>query len=114
MERTYAVAVLEDLQPWEGPALKEVMKEGCIQWEGPYAGGAEEPEEEETPETKHYVSQPPAAQGGKKVEGLGVKLSLGKREGWREGVFIFVLISHYLTLINWQYIIFPKLSLFCM
>lgn len=39
----------------------------------------------------------PVVLGGEMVEKLGVKLSLGKRERWGQGVFDFALISHYPT-----------------
>jgi len=37
--------------------------------------------------------------GGEEVENWGVKLRLGRREGWGEGVLRFGFISHYSTLI---------------
>ena len=42
---------------------------------------------------------PPVPLRGEEVEKLGVKLSLGRRERWGEGVIRFRFISHYPTLI---------------
>ena len=46
------------------------------------------------------IPRPSAPLRGEEVENLGVKLSLGRREGWREGVFLsYSSISHHPTLI---------------
>lgn len=41
----------------------------------------------------------PVLRGAEKVKS-GMKLSLGRRDGEREGVFNFVLISHFPIVIN--------------
>lgn len=49
-------------------------------------------------------TQPPSLSigvtGGEQIEKMGVKLSSGRRDGWKEGVYLrFCFISHYLPLI---------------
>ena len=62
-------------------------------------------EEDEVAETMcdeltiNPIPHPPAPLGGL-VENPGVKLCLGRREGWREGVLRFGFISHYPTLVD--------------
>jgi len=49
----------------------------------------------------------------KEVEELGVKLSLGRREGWGEGGFSCGFISHYSTLLLIGIkLIYPSLNCF--
>ena len=98
VERTHAGAVLEELQPMGRTHVGE-GREGSYLWEEPHDG--EEHEEEGAAEMKCYeltttpfsLSLCPAC-GEEEVEELGVKLSLGRREGWGEGVFSFFLISY--------------------
>ena len=75
----------------------------CLLWEGPHAGAGEEHEEEGAPDKVlltdcNTYSPSPRVTQVKEAEELGVKLSLGRREGWGEGV-IKVFFSHYPTLI---------------
>ena len=95
---------LKNCSLWEGLALEKFM-EDCLLWEGPHAGAGEE-REESSPEgegaaettcdelTTTPIPCPPVPLAGEEVENLGVKLSLGRREGWGEGVFkIWVYFS---------------------
>jgi len=102
---------LKDCTPWEGPTLGQFVKscspweglmlkkfvEDCLPGEGPDAGAWAECEESSswggrsgrdnvwwTDRNPHYQS--PCAAWGEEVENTGVKLSLGRMEGWVEGV----------------------------
>ena len=89
---------LKDCTPWEGPTLEQLV-EDCLPWEGPHAGAGQERQEDGAAETtcrKPHSPSPCAAQA-EEVENSGGKLSLGRREGWGEGVYRFVLLSHYPT-----------------
>jgi len=61
--------------------------ENCLLCEGPHTGAGEESEEERVAETTYDelttspIPCPPALLGGEEVENMGVKLSLGRREG---------------------------------
>jgi len=64
------------------------------------------PPEEEGVEEKMYdepsaipIRSPPVSLGAGRGREMGVKLSLGRREGWGEGVLRSDLISYYPTLI---------------
>ena len=72
--------------------------ENCLPWEGPHARAGEESEKSALRQRQRGMNwlQPPfpCATWGK-VEKLGVKSSLGRREGWREG---FLRFSFYFSL----------------
>jgi len=73
--------------------------ENCLPWEAPHTGPREEYEEEEATETTcdeqtvTPIPRPPKLFGWEEVEKSGVKLSLGRREGWWEGVLLFGFYS---------------------
>jgi len=67
--------------------------ENCLLWGGPHDGAGEESEEEAAAETMcdelttTPIPCPPVLLRGRRWRKLGVKLSLGRTEGWGEGVF---------------------------
>lgn len=69
----------------------------CDLWEEPQAG--EEREGEGMAEVKCHglttapIPHPLVLNGEDEIEELGMKLSLGRREEWREGGFIFAYLS---------------------
>ena len=83
---------MKNCSPWEGLTLEKFV-EDCLLWEKPHTGAEEEHEQEGVAETTcdeltaTPIPRPPAPLGEKEVENSGVKLSLGRREGWGEGVF---------------------------
>lgn len=89
----------------------------------PHDGTGKDYEEEGAAETNHYalratdlIPHPTALLDGEKVEVLGVKLSLGRREEWEgSGSFLdlFLFLINLLCLIgNEVHYFFPKSSLF--
>jgi len=102
---------MKSCSPWEGSMLVK-FEEDFLLWEGPHTGAGEESEEGGAAKTTcdepttTGIPRLPAPLRGEDAENLGVKLSLGLREGWGEDVFkicfyflSFGFISHYLTLI---------------
>jgi len=67
--------------------LEQLLK-GCTSWKGPHAGAEEECEEEGVAETTcdeltpMPIPCPPALLAGRKWRKSGVKLRVGRREGW--------------------------------
>jgi len=67
--------------------------EDCLLWEGPHSGAGEEYEQEGVADTRcdglttTPIPHLPAPCGGRKETKLGVRLSLGSKEGWEEGIF---------------------------
>jgi len=72
-----------------------------ITQEGPHNGEGEDHDKERLAETWHYdpnpYSPPPCTAQREDVEKSGMKLSLGRNEGWGKGGFSF---SHYPTLLQ--------------
>jgi len=71
--------------------------EDSVPWEGPRAGAGAEREEGAAEaacdeQTAAAIPVPPC-RSGEEVEKSGVKLSLGRREGWGEGVLRFGVFS---------------------
>jgi len=108
--RTHVGVVREELHP-VGRAHMEKSVENCLPWEGPHTGTGAECEEsspwgersgrDNVWSTDHNLHSPSPCTtwGGEEVGNSGVKLSLGRREGWGEGVWRFAFISYYPTLI---------------
>lgn len=76
------------------PDRGRLFGRNCSPWEGPHSGAREEREEEEVAQTKCY-EQPyfpyPCATWGRGVRIViseRLKLSLGRKEGWRDSVLI--------------------------
>lgn len=74
--------------------MLEKFMEDCPQWVSPYDGAREECEEEGAAEMECYelmatdhFPHPAAPLEVQQVKELGVKLSLGRKEGWGEDGF---------------------------
>jgi len=106
---------VKSCSPWEGLTLEKFVK-NCLPWEAPHAGAREKCKEsspwgEQSSRDNmwwtdwHPHSPSPWAAWREGRRETGVKLSLGRREGWGEGVWRSGFISHYPTLIwlmmNW-------------
>lgn len=109
---------LKDQNPWEGPTLGQFVK-NCSLWEGPtwkftnncllsvapHAGTGDELMMrwtwDELTVSPHSLS--PCAAQGEEAENLWVKLSLGRREGWAEGVSIFQVECAKYLFVNYYY-----------
>ena len=106
VERTHAGAVLEELQPLEGPKLELLMKD-CLPWERPHVWVGEKCEEEGESERNCYgltatpIPHPACTTPGKEVEQLGMKeWSWAWEEEWGQGrkCFEFCLCFYHPTL----------------
>ena len=98
VEGIHTAAICEELQLVGRTHVGEVCGGLCLPWEGPHVGAGEECEELSpwggrnsrdtvwwTDHSPHSLS--PCTAEGEEVENSGVKFSLGRREGWGEGVF---------------------------
>ena len=91
--------LLKDCTLWEGPTLGQFVK-SCSLWDRPHAGAGAECEDSSpwgtrssrdsvwwTDHNPHSLS--PCAARGRRQRKSGEKLSLGRMEGWEEGVLRF-------------------------
>lgn len=106
MKRTHIRAVVEELQP-VGRTRVAAVNEGLYPMRGTPHCSRGRPVEGRRGRDKWVWTDhntpfhiPLCCSEWEYVEKLGMKLILGRREGWQKYVFSFVFISHYTTLLD--------------